>query len=160
MSISASRYRSSLTLKSLASLTPPDYRLIFDFYSPPKQSKCYNVGSAVDHVITCCITSDSSLIFSLLFNQASSVVFHSIVQTPLVWWWWKAVSIFVANIGGPSWCFCTGKEEGYTQCSWYEWEWNISGEHSIPMAYKTAIYWGTCYVGQLYTGAHEICLSR
>ena len=40
MSISATRYRSSLTLKSLASLTPPDYRLIFDFYFPPKQSKC------------------------------------------------------------------------------------------------------------------------
>ena len=57
MSISASRYRSSLTLKSLAFLTPPDYRLIFDFYSPPKQSKYCNVGSAVDHVITFRITS-------------------------------------------------------------------------------------------------------
>lgn len=43
MSISASKYRSSLTLKIPASLIPPDYRVIFDFYSPPKQSKFYNV---------------------------------------------------------------------------------------------------------------------
>ena len=51
MSISASRYRSSLTLKILASLILPDYKVIFDFYSPPKQSEFYNVGGIMSHVL-------------------------------------------------------------------------------------------------------------